>query len=474
MQIEAYGTETAPKWIYLRSQLPLIGEKSTKSWVQVAVLGDWKGHPAGPFEFTRKTFSKIIANFEAQKNSVPLTYEHPERVSGQPIPAAGWIHELKAENDSLYAYVEFTPRATQLIKDGEYRFCSVVVVFSDIDRVSGEEVGPSLYEVGLTNTPFIDGMNPIKLSRVTGRRELSTSKQRKLSMDSQAILAEIRQILGLPEDSKPEALMKALEGLGLIASAQSGEEEAEPEKEPEPIKEEMSATEEAPAEEVKASEPPPAVEAAEDKLAPEAEANADAEVLAMLKEKSGMDAIALMAAISDNLEAVISAIGGAKAEGTPADEGASEAATEAVIGASKARVAAMSKQLENRATEIEKLSKRIGELELAATERKIDDSIKLGHVLDKDRDKLVKLARTAPELLDDFLGSAKESPAVSQEKITRRSPSGADDSDINENTIAIFERQLSNIIKDKRELRKASIAAIRKIEAARLKDELAQ
>ena len=52
-----------------------------------------------------------------------------------------------------------------MVRAGEYRFCSVVVDMNAVDRVSGESVGPELYEVGLTNTPFLDGQHPITLTR---------------------------------------------------------------------------------------------------------------------------------------------------------------------------------------------------------------------------------------------------------------------------------------------------------------------
>lgn len=150
--------------IRLRARLPLVADGAPRTWMDLAYVGEWKGHQAGDFKFTNEVFANIVARFEEQKNPIPITYEHPEKWMGTPVVAAGWIHELAIKDGHLWGLAEFTPKATDMIKQGEYRFCSVVVDFASIDRKSGDEVGPELYEVGLTNTPFLDGQKPIALS----------------------------------------------------------------------------------------------------------------------------------------------------------------------------------------------------------------------------------------------------------------------------------------------------------------------
>lgn len=133
--------------------------------MDLAYVGEWKGHMAGEFSFTTEIFANIIARFEEQKNPIPITYEHPDKWMGTPIKAAGWIYDLKVQEDHLWGLAEFSPDAAQMVRNGEYKFCSVVVDFESTDRKSGELVGPELYEVGLTNTPFLDGQRPITLSK---------------------------------------------------------------------------------------------------------------------------------------------------------------------------------------------------------------------------------------------------------------------------------------------------------------------
>lgn len=151
--------------VRLRARLPLVAGDAPRTWIDLAYTGSWKGHHAGEFEFTQEVFANIVKRFEEQKNPIPVTYEHPEKHMGTPIVAAGWIHDLKISDGHLWGLTEFTPDAAQMVKNGEYRFCSVVVDFASVDRKSGEDAGPELYEVGLTNTPFLDGQRPIALSR---------------------------------------------------------------------------------------------------------------------------------------------------------------------------------------------------------------------------------------------------------------------------------------------------------------------
>ena len=141
---------------------------SNSGWAHVAMLGEWDGHSKGSFAFTQEAFSQILKNFSAQSNPIPWDYEHDtfSAVSTGPKPASGWIKRLELRNNGteLWAYVDWTQRAAQMIRDGEYRFCSPVVDFESIDRKSNEPIGAELLSVALTNNPFLDGQQPLKLT----------------------------------------------------------------------------------------------------------------------------------------------------------------------------------------------------------------------------------------------------------------------------------------------------------------------
>lgn len=151
--------------VKLRSQLPLVSDDSARAWVEFAFTGKWEGYHGGPFEFKRSDLENMVNvfNSKANQNALPLKYEHPD-AHGQPIPAAGWIHALELRGNSLWGYCEFTKRAEEFIRAGEYRFCSVEVDMHAIDRETAKELGPRLAAVGLTNEPFLDNQSPIRLS----------------------------------------------------------------------------------------------------------------------------------------------------------------------------------------------------------------------------------------------------------------------------------------------------------------------
>ena len=142
---------------------PEVSEHPNSTWVHLTTRGTWKGHPAGEFTFGDETFGQIIANFERTKTPVPFKYEHPMQMGGEPIPSAGKVYDLRANESGLWGFTKFTDRAAELIRGEEYEFCSVVVAFESTSRETGEEIGAELLEVGLTDNPFIDGQQKITL-----------------------------------------------------------------------------------------------------------------------------------------------------------------------------------------------------------------------------------------------------------------------------------------------------------------------
>jgi phage I-like protein len=150
--------------IRLRSDVALSVPESAVSWAHIARTGRFDGYHGGGFELGDDVFEAVVSNFARQSNPIAFVYEHPV-ATGSPIPAAGWIRDLAVRDDGLWAEVEWTERAATMLRSGEYRYCSMVIDLDDVDRESGEPVGAVLLEVGLTNTPFIDGLAPITLKR---------------------------------------------------------------------------------------------------------------------------------------------------------------------------------------------------------------------------------------------------------------------------------------------------------------------
>lgn len=106
--------------------------------------------------------ARAIATTLARATRPVVDYEHQTLLkedNGQPAPAAGWIVGLTwREGRGLFATVELTARARQHILDGEYRYVSPVFAYHPR---TGDVLDVRM--AALTNTPAIDGMEPLAL-----------------------------------------------------------------------------------------------------------------------------------------------------------------------------------------------------------------------------------------------------------------------------------------------------------------------
>lgn len=154
---------------FLLAAMPLGLGSHNVGPLHIATEGHWDGHATGPIEFTAEVFDAFIARFEAQDNPIGIDYDH--RTFNPKAPdstAAGWIQHLERrpgpKGFELWAVVEWTDTAAAKIRAGEYKFCSPAFAFESKDRKSGEDAGPAIKNVALTNLPFLDGQTPIQLS----------------------------------------------------------------------------------------------------------------------------------------------------------------------------------------------------------------------------------------------------------------------------------------------------------------------
>jgi len=142
--------------------------------IPIAVTGSWvkDGHR---FSITSEDLDDIVKNFEARQNgTVVIDYEHaserPEVAKGGPIPAAAWIHSLSTKKDddsgkeTLWASVEWTPKAKEMIEGGEYRYFSPAIDWGATDKKTGRSKGATLTSGALTNHPFLEELPAIQLS----------------------------------------------------------------------------------------------------------------------------------------------------------------------------------------------------------------------------------------------------------------------------------------------------------------------
>ncbi|MEW6386814.1 MAG: phage protease [Thermodesulfobacteriota bacterium] len=211
MQTEAQGS-AIPEWILL---LP----------VGRVELVD--GRP--PLEVDQEALAAILATYEARGVDLVIDYEH-QSLTGAKAPAAGWIKELKAREDGLWARVEWTAQAREFLGQREYRY------FSPVLRLEAQSRRPTaLLQVALTNVPAIQGLAPLvaKYEGVKGKKRkggkgdqavyllcrvseeeqgvpLAASNERKEKND---MWEALREKLGLAPETGEESLLASVQEL---------------------------------------------------------------------------------------------------------------------------------------------------------------------------------------------------------------------------------------------------------------------
>ena len=165
-------TEGSSRQVAFAIPIQPIVKDGTAGLMHVAKAGEWKGHPSGPFEFSAELFDGLVERFNARTDqALVVDYNHKsvDPKTPEDAAAAAWVRALyrsgEGDEAELWAAVEFTERAAEMVRKGEYLFCSPVVAWDAPDTRTAVP-GPELVSAALTNQPFQDHLSAIALSRV--------------------------------------------------------------------------------------------------------------------------------------------------------------------------------------------------------------------------------------------------------------------------------------------------------------------
>ncbi|MCL4425751.1 MAG: phage protease [Firmicutes bacterium] len=162
--------------------------------------------PAGTVQSQKGTFlvdelaiQEMLTDFSLKINDLVIDYEH-QTLTGEVAPAAGWIKEMIDRGpEGLWGKVEWTPKAKEFLANREYRYFSPVVLVRKEDTRA-----IAIHSGALTNTPAIDGMEPIVNK---------FSLKQKEDVQDMNLLEKLRQKLGLAAEATEEAVLQALDNL---------------------------------------------------------------------------------------------------------------------------------------------------------------------------------------------------------------------------------------------------------------------
>lgn len=151
-------------------ELVALADKETTGpvWCEVCRQGDYRGHSAGPFVVDSRTLAEVVQNFKSIDKRLAVDFEHASEMNPTEgsipydgAPAQGWIIDLEVRGTSLWALVDWLPKARELIRAKQYQFCSVAFRFGAKDPVSGRPIGCRMTSLALTNAPFVRDLAPV-------------------------------------------------------------------------------------------------------------------------------------------------------------------------------------------------------------------------------------------------------------------------------------------------------------------------
>jgi phage I-like protein len=187
-------------------------------WIRLLPLGQVDlvdGRP--PFEVDKESLAAMVEAFQSRGVDLVVDYEH-QSLNGGRAPAAGWIKELTAREDGLWARVEWTAQAGEYLRQKEYRY------FSPVLKLDPETRQPlALLQAALTNVPAMKKVTPL-VAKYGGA---STEDAGLRPVENNRVVADLKLRLGLtpeaPGDSvwgKTEEFLREVSGaLGLAAEA---------------------------------------------------------------------------------------------------------------------------------------------------------------------------------------------------------------------------------------------------------------
>ena len=175
----------------------------------------------GLFVLDDQAAEEILRAYTEHATPVLVDWEHESTKPGTRAPAAGWVRKLWMDRmRGLRGLVDWTDKARQAIRNGEYKFLSPTLLIRKSDRRAVK-----LVSVGLVNQPAIGGLQELAASsRSTSLRKESTmpnepstkpsmedvEKQQQLA--DQAMmkpLKRIRELLGMSTDNSFADVLEA-------------------------------------------------------------------------------------------------------------------------------------------------------------------------------------------------------------------------------------------------------------------------
>lgn len=233
------GNEIGPEELAIT-----MSDEGKPVWNKLAVPGNFRGHPTGPFTMDADTFKQVERNFKRDGIDVVFDYEHASEVGVSDSPnkgkgevvASGWIKDIQARPDGLYGLVDWTKEARQKILSKEIKYISPAIRFGAKDPKTGENVGAKLTSSALTLKPFLKELPPalasdseytaFLCSEIPAEELVEMSAPCSYAMSPDQFLPAFRRMLSLDDMSSPDQMMDKVERLKELVGMSGGNPQA--------------------------------------------------------------------------------------------------------------------------------------------------------------------------------------------------------------------------------------------------------
>lgn len=188
-------------------------------WVHLMDAGRNECRDGRVFQLT--DLDGIIATFDERAVDLPVDFHHQNDASVRqrtgPVPAAGWINAMRRDGNRLMARVEWTAQAAELIATKAFRYLSPSIKINranEVMRIAG---------AGLVHDPAL---------------HLTALASQDTDMDPNTFLADLIEMMGLPNDATAEYVTSRIKLLmeAVAEKPDAGKTSQAKDEEPDPAK----------------------------------------------------------------------------------------------------------------------------------------------------------------------------------------------------------------------------------------------
>jgi phage I-like protein len=181
-------------------------------WYHIVPLGEFRVRHEGKTilqVIDDRAIAAMAKRFLEAGEKLLIDFDHFSYDPDKSSEAAGWIVEVEARSNGLFARVEWTDEGEPAITNKRYRFVSPVWMPADCEVLANNRLRPlRLDSVGLTNQPNLKGMQP--LSNRSAGDPLKNSPEPKETHSMKKVLSLLSLSPEASEDSAVDALQAVM------------------------------------------------------------------------------------------------------------------------------------------------------------------------------------------------------------------------------------------------------------------------